>query len=127
MTPLEAAANRVRRLRAGLSKAGIDGLLVQQPKDIRYLTGFIGDDSLLVIGADGAPVVITDARHDTMLQPWRASGALEVVLGTRHKLELSVKAVCERRRIKRLGIQAEYLTVAGRRKLEAPVAPIKLV
>jgi Xaa-Pro aminopeptidase len=127
MTPLDAAADRVRRLRQGLERAGCDALLVQQPRDIRYLTGFIGDDSLLLVGGDGPPAVITDPRHETMLDPWRRSGALEVVMGTRHKLEKTARAVCERRRVRRLGIQAEYVTVAGRRRLEGALGGVALV
>ncbi len=127
MTPPDASAERVRRLRQGFERAGVDALLVQQPKDIRYLTGFIGDDSLLVVARAGPPAVITDARHDTMLEPWRRSGALEVVLGTRHKLEGTAKTVCEARRIERLGVQAEYLTIAARRRLEGALGAVKIV
>ncbi|MHC4966769.1 MAG: M24 family metallopeptidase, partial [Planctomycetota bacterium] len=99
-------------------------------KDIRYLTGFSGDDSLLLVAAaegKDAAVIITDARHDELLDPWRASGIVEVVMGTRHRLEQSVESLCASGHVGRLGIQAEHLTLAGRAKLGAALADIVLV
>lgn len=117
---VESCRARRERLRSALVGAGIDGLLIAHARDIRYLTGFIGDDSLLLVArGDDAAVIITDARHDEMLQPWRAAGAAEVVIGTRHKLPAAAEADCERRGVRQVGIQAEHLTIAARRGLAA--------
>jgi Xaa-Pro aminopeptidase len=98
----------------------IDALLVSNPKDIRYLTGFVGDDSLLVVGADGAAIV-SDTRYDEFLEPWRQSPGTDVVMGTRHRLEDSVASQCREQGIRRLGLQAEHLSVAGRQKLASRI------
>ncbi|MHC4767420.1 MAG: M24 family metallopeptidase, partial [Planctomycetota bacterium] len=116
-------------LREAMTKASVDALLIAHPTDIRYLTSFGGDDSLLLVaGAAGdAPVIITDARHDELLDPWRATGIAQVVMGTRHRLEQSALGQCKERSVRRLGIQAEHLTLAGRRKLAAVLGDDLLV
>ena len=116
---VSACASRQDRLREAMGQAGVDALLIAHPRDIRYLTSFSGDDSLLLVqGAmGGGAVIITDARHDELLDPWRATGIAQVVMGTRHRLEQSALGQCKERSVRRLGIQAEHLTLAGRRKL----------
>lgn len=116
---ISACHRRQDRLRAAMEAAEIDALLVGHDKDIRYLTSFVGDDSLLLIsrGAGDAAVIITDARYDELLEPWRASGMAEIVIGTRHRLERSVKGLADRHGVKHLGVQAEHMTLAERRRL----------
>ncbi len=133
MSPLtpdttSACGRRRQLLRDALGGAGVDGLLIGHPRDIMYLTGFIGDDSLLLVpGGDDAAVIITDSRHDEMLEPWRDAGAAEVVMGTRHRLEFSVTDPCHRHAVRRLGIQAEHLTIAHWRRLEPALGGLDLV
>lgn len=64
----------VRRRRGALDaarKAGLDGLLVTHPPDIRYLCGFSGSSGMLLLSRDGA-YLITDFRY-------REQSCLEVV------------------------------------------------
>ncbi len=113
---LIACQERRQRLRGDMTRAGIEALLVSHPTDIRYLTEFVGDDSYLIVSAaDGDAVIISDARYDEFLEPWRTCA--EVVIGIRHRLPQSVREVCDRRRLRKLGIQSERVTVAGRRAL----------
>ena len=48
-----ASEQRLGRLRQAFAKERLDALLVSNPKDIRYLTGFVGDDSLLLVKPTG--------------------------------------------------------------------------
>ena len=57
-----------------MDRQGVDTLLVSNEKDILYLSGFVGHDSLLLVFGDGAAIV-TDARYDEFLNPWRESGS----------------------------------------------------
>lgn len=124
-----ARRNRRRRLAELMAGTGIDGLLVGHDKDIRYLTGFVGDDSVMIVTASPAdlPVLITDARYDEFLDPWRTGGVAEVEMATRHRLEQTVKRVCERRGIKHLGLQAEHMTLEGHGRLGEACGPLPLV
>jgi len=61
-------SNRVQRLRQTLAEGGLDALVVTNPENRRYLSGFTGHDSgtdsagALVITSDDA-VLITDGRY----------------------------------------------------------------
>jgi Xaa-Pro aminopeptidase len=117
---VQAARVRSKRLQDSLAQHQVDALLISAEKDIHYLTGFVGHESLaMVTAADGA-IIITDSRYDEYLQPWRDArpaargGAAEVVLGIRHRLYDTVRDLCAKRNIKRLGVQADHITVAAR-------------
>lgn len=113
------------RLRQALSQQKLDALLVSNPKDIHYLTNFIGDDSLLLVSANNASI-ITDARYDEFLEPWRGSSVAQVVMGTRHKLDEAVNRECKSQAIATLGIQAEYLTVASLSKFQTTLKSLRI-
>jgi len=57
----ESISNRVKRCRALMGKRGLAGLIVADPPDVRYLTGFGADDSVLVLTAR-RKVLVTDSR-----------------------------------------------------------------
>lgn len=123
-----ACAGRQARVRKSLETVGADALLVGHCTDIRYLTGFAGHDSLLLVtGEDVPPVIITDARHDQLLEPWRQVDAALVVMGTRHRLEGTAQAVCGQRGIRTLAIQAEHVTLAARKRLDAAIPGTRIV
>ncbi|MEE9128856.1 MAG: Xaa-Pro peptidase family protein [Phycisphaerales bacterium] len=113
---IQACERRQHRLRQAMSEHPIDALLVSSPKDIHYLTGFVGHDSVLMV-TDSAAVIITDSRYDEFLDPWRGTRVAEVVMGTRHRLEDAVAAQCKSRGVWKLGIEAEWLTVSARTKV----------
>lgn len=108
-----ACEQRRRRLLEGMAPHRLDALLVSNPRDIRYLTGFVGDDSLLLVG-QGTAVIVSDPRYEEFLEPWKGGGT-DVVMGLRHRLPETVAAIATRRRWRRIGIQAEWMTVAARR------------
>jgi Xaa-Pro aminopeptidase len=54
--------DRLEHCRALLPRLGVAALLVTDPDDVRYLSGFRGDDATLVVGADAASIC-TDARY----------------------------------------------------------------
>jgi Xaa-Pro aminopeptidase len=122
----EACRARMQRLQAALGEQGVDALLVNSEKDIMYLSGFVGHDSLLLVSPAQA-VIVSDNRYDEFLDPWRSSGFCEVVMGIRHRLEETIREQCAGGSISRLGIQAEYLTVARRAKIGAALTGIDLV
>ena len=56
-------ATRLERLRATLAEKQYDALLVTQPENRRYMSGFTGSAGYLVIGAKGGAVLMTDFRY----------------------------------------------------------------
>src|SRR5262245_57945195 len=89
---------RQQRLQALFQRTGIDGLRISCEKDIQYLTGFVGHESLGMVTASQA-LIVSDSRYDEYLQPWREMKAAEVVMGTRHRLLDSVRRLCEQGRV----------------------------
>ncbi len=123
-----ACARRQDRVRQALETAGAEALLVGHSTDIRYLTGFGGHDSLLLVSREGGlPVIVTDSRHDQLLEPWRQAGAAIVVMGTRHQLGRSAREACEQRGIATLAIQSEHVTLAARKGLGKAMPKIGFV
>lgn len=55
-------SDRLAPCRALLEDLGLDGFVVGEPADVRYLSGFRGDDTTLVVGRDAA-LICTDARY----------------------------------------------------------------
>jgi Xaa-Pro aminopeptidase len=53
--------DRLARCRAILDDLSLDGVVVGEPADVRYLSGFRGEDTMLVVGRDVA-LICTDAR-----------------------------------------------------------------
>jgi Xaa-Pro aminopeptidase len=54
-------SERLDRLRRRFETLRVDGILVTDPVDVRYLSGFRGDDATLVVG-HGAALLCTDSR-----------------------------------------------------------------
>ena len=53
--------NRLEKLRRLIAEKGVDGLVLSQPDNIRYLSGFTGSGWLLISGRDG--MLATDFRY----------------------------------------------------------------
>lgn len=121
-----AVARRVKQLRGTFDRLGIDAMLVSGEHDIKYLTGFCGHDTELLILPDRA-FIITDSRYDTSLEPWRDFAMFDVVMGIRHRLTDSVRSLAGDAKIKRLGVQADRLTVVRHRSLTTALADFTLV
>jgi Xaa-Pro aminopeptidase len=54
-------SDRLERCRAVLEAVGVDGIVVSDVVDVRYLSGFLGDDATLVVTRDAA-LICTDSR-----------------------------------------------------------------
>ncbi|MFN9133584.1 MAG: M24 family metallopeptidase [Phycisphaerales bacterium] len=115
--------DRLTRLRAGMAKAGLPAALITSPKDVGYLTGFLGGDSYLLLTATGA-VILSDSRYDEELEPCRPF--CDVVI--RKKLMSDALAdLLTAHRIKRLGIQPEHATLATRSAIASKASGVELV
>ncbi len=64
--PATAAATHLARARGLLTRLGLDGVLISAPADVRYLSGFRGDDTTLLVLADLA-LICTDSRYWTQV------------------------------------------------------------
>lgn len=72
---------RQRALGRRLEQAGLDALLVSHPANVRYLTGFSGSTSLLLVGRGEATLVV-DPRY-AVQAPDETAGAARVEVAPR--------------------------------------------
>lgn len=101
---------RLAKLRAALRNRSIEALLITNPNDIHYLTGFHGDDSWFIV-TPRRPILISDFRFQE---------ELDEITGVRLLLRAGAiqdAAMDPLSRYDSVGVQAEYLTVATRKTL----------
>ena len=109
------ARSRLQLLQEELPKHKLDAILVGHLPNIRYLCGFSGSAGLLVVSGREIEF-FTDGRYTAQ--------AREEVKGARIRIQKGKSAfaaamdwLTERKRIKRVGIEAAYMTVADRETL----------
>jgi Xaa-Pro aminopeptidase len=110
---------RQKQLRDSLAKTSFDALLISHLPNIRYLCGFTGSAGYLLVEASGT-VFFTDVRYDTQSRTEVKGAKVNIV---RKALLNSLGEWLEsRRKPKRrgrwiLGIEADHLTVAEKKRL----------
>lgn len=114
-------AARVKKLQGRLQADEMDGLIISNPHDIRYLTGFIGDDSWLWVPSTGSSLVaISDMRFKDHI-PDEAPHIRAVMRGRskgkNENLAQAAARMLSRRSLSRVGVQAPYLRVPERKSL----------
>jgi Xaa-Pro aminopeptidase len=103
-------AQRRERLLASLASEGVDGLLVTNPINVTYLTGFSGDSSFLILGCDRT-VLVSDARFTEQLAD--ECPGLEVhIRPTTQNVHQAAGAVLSKLSLRSLDFESNHLTVA---------------
>jgi Xaa-Pro aminopeptidase len=116
-------AGRVAKLRARIAGQGAAAMLLSNASDIRYLTGFTGEDSWALVTRRGV-TAISDRRFEE-----------ELATGTPHlravmrKESLAEELGRELRaaRVKKLIVQAEHVTLTQRASIGRYCRGVKLV
>ncbi|MFT3686696.1 MAG: M24 family metallopeptidase [Phycisphaerales bacterium] len=101
---------RLSAAASGAVGAGVDALLVTDPLDVGYLTGFLGGDSFLLLGGK-TPTIISDGRFAEELEPLGKSGLCRVFIRTNPMFD-AVGEVVVKAGVRKLGIQADNLTLS---------------
>jgi Xaa-Pro aminopeptidase len=102
-------------MRGARKQAPVDALLVTRVEDVRYLSGFTGEDSFLLVGPS-CNVLLTDGRY--LEQARRDCEGIEVH-GREDSLAKAAAMFAKKHRIRRLGVQAEDITVLLQEQLRA--------
>src|SRR5258708_10564422 len=93
---------------AELAGRKLDCLLVTHPANWYYLTGFTGESGALVISRDGATLV-TDGRFTVQAKEETSGVRIELQQGS---LYAAVGAFLQKKRLGRVGYDANHLTLA---------------
>lgn len=103
-------AARRRRLTRELSRKRLDALLVSSPTNVAWLTGFTGEDSVVLVGAEWTTLV-TDGRFTE-----QAERECPDVLAHRRggPMAAAIAAALNGRKVRCLGFEARQMTVWSR-------------
>ena len=118
-------ASRRRRLLRELTRQERSALLVCDPVNVRYLTGFTGEDSFLLLAGKQA-VMVSDARFMTQLE--RECPDVELhIRRTGTTLAEAVAQVARSLRLRQLAVEADWLSVSQFQALEKHLEQVELV
>jgi Xaa-Pro aminopeptidase len=98
---------RLRKLRGSLPEHNLDAILVSQPENRRYLSGFTGSSGWLVLSAERA-VLATDFRY--FEQVGREAAAFELAKVQTKFADLLPEVLAELG-VGRLGFESQHVTV----------------
>ena len=116
---------RIKAVRQRLAQWRADALLISNRKDIRYLTGFVGEDSWAVVSAKSPLItVISDARFEEQIQ--REAPHVAVKMRKAGLADELVK-LADRSHLQRIALQEGYTTLAHRRILAKKIGAKRLV
>lgn len=116
---------RRNKLIRSLKSAGVDALLVSGESNVRYLTGFTGDSSWLYV-SHSATILISDSRYSTQIAN-ECPGLDSEIRGVGRSMSDATARVVKAAGASRLGIEADYLTVAIHVSLADKVTSAELV
>lgn len=120
----EVLRQRIRDTQKRLRASEVDALLIINAVDIRYLTGFVGDDSWLMVPATGTGLVIlSDSRFTTQIQNESPHSKAYIRTGA---MSDAVAEVAKQKKIKTLALPQEHVTLGQRKTLGKKLKGIKL-
>jgi Xaa-Pro aminopeptidase len=118
-------AARRQKLLEQLKGQPVDALLVSTVSNVRYLTGFSGDSTWLVIGR-GIALLISDGRYTTQIAEECPGLDAAIRPQTDTLVVFAAKAV-RKAKLRKLGIEADDMSVASHEKLISEVKGAELV
>ncbi|MGB1926536.1 MAG: M24 family metallopeptidase, partial [Rubripirellula sp.] len=121
---------RIEKLLADLRQDHLDALLVTNEVNVRYLTGFTGDSTYLVVGGDG-PILLSDGRYETQIATQcpgiqariRSPSDLLPDLTREALLELGGQGTGK----PRVGVEAQHLSLSSFRRLTSGLGSVEFI
>ena len=124
MTTDRQLSRRTKLLQA-VRKSGVTALLVTNPRNVTYLTGFTGEDSYLLIGPDILRI-FSDSRFETQLQAECPAIPAEIRTSRVTMVEFLARELPQFK-LASLGIDGASMTVDLRDNLAKRLSPLTLV
>ena len=123
--PQDRFAARRDRLWRQLKAAGVDALLVTSPFNVRYLTGFTGEDSNLVLGAK-LTVLVSDSRFEMQISQ-ECPGLDVTIRSTTQTLTQTVADVVGRAKLSKMAFESRTTSYSQWESLTAAVKSLQLI
>jgi Xaa-Pro aminopeptidase len=119
---------RQNKIVAKASVLDLGSLLISDPVNIRYLTGFTGSNAVVMLPLDAPPVLVTDARYGH--QARQECPDCQIVVDratTKRALQLASERSLKSAGSPRVGFEAGHLTVAAWQSLVDEELAVDLV
>ncbi len=116
---------RIREVQRRLINAGAGALLLTNPRDVRYLSGFVGDDSWALVRR-GSPqvIVVSDFRFQEQIQ--REAPHVRAVIRKKGLIEELEKLV-KRHRLRKVALQPDHVSVSLHKRLAKAIGSKRLL
>ncbi|MDH3226939.1 MAG: Xaa-Pro peptidase family protein [Thermoleophilia bacterium] len=121
---MSAEAARQRRLLERLEGDGLDGLLVSDLTNVRYLTGYVGSNAIALI-SDRTSSLITDSRYAVSARE-QAQG-VDVAIGRRELLGELAGVMEKLSDGARIGVEADDLTLSRHERISTALERFAIV
>ena len=124
MTADRYAARRAKAV-AAVKRAKVDALLVAHAPNLRYLTGFTGEASQLLLGP-AQELILSDSRFSTQLE--QECPQLETAIRTARTTQSDfIAEIVAGRRCRRIGFESSVMTYGQVVALQEKLAGVELV
>src|SRR4051812_1540351 len=110
-------AERRDRLRKYLSDTQLDAMIVNAPVNVRYLTGFTGDATYLIVAAKKGEWLVSDSRFTQQIAEECPGVPAEIRVQGDTTPQTLAKTV-DKIGLRRVGVEAGRMTVAEFEKLK---------
>lgn len=106
-------ADRLAKLREIASGKELSHMLITDPRDVGYLTGFLGGDSYLLVPTDAGarPIIISDFRYQEELVHFEAIARIVI---RRTTMLPCVAETFASESVLRCGVQGDHMTIGER-------------
>ncbi len=115
--------NRIEKLLGLMKQAGMTHVLIQKPKNMRYLTGYTGEGCLFVSAAE--TVILTDFRYVEQAGI-QAPGIRVVRYDAAHPMLSELLALLTAQGASSLAVEEDEMTVAAYRNMQKKLPGITL-
>lgn len=110
--------DRISRLAASFADLDMDALLIVNETNVRYLSGFTGDSSWLLIRPDASSMLLSDGRYQVQLA--QECPSLPVAIRPPgQKIGELLGDVASSEGLRRIGMEVEHVSIAMLRDWEA--------
>lgn len=110
--------DRIQALQKRLASKDIDALLLTNPVDIRYLTGFVGEDSMALVPINGKgkkPWILSDFRFVEHIPREAPEAQVKI---RKNSLPQALNELAEQHDWSRIGLQQSYVTLAQQKQFK---------
>lgn len=114
---------RLKSLRATLKKSGLESILVTNETNVRYLSGFKGGDSFILVTPD-TQFFLTDSRYT---EEAKSSIKGFIITEVAASIYDTLGNIVKKNRIRKIGFESMNLPYEAAKRLESHVGAAKLI